>query len=176
MNKQQKEVVVSSLKQNFSQNEASFLVNVKGLTVSQSESLRRKLRDKGGRLQVVKVRLMKRAMNLVDDVQILEPYMKEQIGVVFASGGAPAIAKILCDFSKECESFKIVAGAMEASLLTAHEVRSLAVLPPRPVLLGQVVQAMQSPLTGLVFITNQMMAQVITIIEQVEKKKTEYNS
>ncbi len=171
MNKQQKEVVVSSLKQDFSQNEASFLVNVKGLTVEQSESLRKKLREKGGRLQVVKVRLMKRALHDVESVQVLEPYMREQIGVVFAPQGAPAVAKVLSDFSKNIESFKIVVAAMEASLLTAHEVKSLASLPSRAVLLGQVVQAAQSPLAGLVFMTNQMMAQLVTIIEQVEKKK-----
>jgi hypothetical protein len=41
------------------------------------------------------------------------------------------------------------------------------------VLLGQVIQAMQAPLVGLVFMTNQMMAQLVTIIEQVEKKKQE---
>lgn len=171
MNKQQKEVVVSSLKQDFSQNEASFLVNVKGLTVEQSESLRKKLREKGGRLQVVKVRLMKRALHDVESVQVLEPYMREQIGVVFAPQSAPAVAKVLSDFSKDIESFKIVVAAMEASLLTAHEVKSLASLPSRAVLLGQVVQAAQSPLAGLVFMTNQMMAQLVTIIEQVEKKK-----
>lgn len=171
MNKQQKEVVISSLKQNFSQNEASFLVNVKGLTVEQSESLRKKLREKGGRLQVVKVRLMKRALHDVESVQVLEPYMREQIGVVFAPQAAPAVAKVLSDFSKDNESFKIVVAAMEASLLTAHEVKSLASLPSRAVLLGQVVQAAQAPLTGLVFMTNQMMAQLVTIIEQVEKKK-----
>ncbi len=171
MNKQQKEVVVSSLKQNFSQSEASFLVNVKGLTVEQSESLRKKLRDKGGRLQVVKVRLMKRALVQIDDVRVLEPYMMDQIGVVFASQNVPAIAKVLCAFSKDNGLLKIVAGALESSLLQANEVVTLASLPPRPVLLGQVIHAAQAPLMGLVFITNQMIAQVVAIIEQVEKKK-----
>ena len=171
MNKQQKEEIVSSLSKNFSQSEASFLVNVKGLTVSQSESLRRKLRDKGGKLQIVKVRLMKRALVTAQQAQVLESFMKEQIGVVFVSREAQAVAKVLSHFSKENETFKIVAGAMESSLLGANEVMLLATLPARPVLLGRVVQAMQSPLTGLVFMTNQMMAQLITIIEQVEKKK-----
>jgi len=171
MNKQQKEVVVSSLKQNFSQSEGSFLVNVKGLTVEQSESLRRKLRDKGGRLQVVKVRLMKRALMQIETVQVLEPYMMDQIGVVFASQNAPAVAKVLCDFSKNNELLKIVAGALESSLLYAQDVKLLASLPPRPVLLGQVVQAIQAPMVGLVFMTNQMMVQLVTIVEQIEKKK-----
>lgn len=171
MNKQQKEEVVSSLSKNFSQSEASFLVNVKGLTVLQSESLRRKLRDKGGKLQIVKVRLMKRALIAAQEAQVLESFMKEQVGVVFVSRESQAVAKVLTHFSKEIESFKIVAGAMESSLLTEKEVRLLATLPARPALLGQVVQAMQSPLVGLVFMTNQMMAQLITIIEQVEKKK-----
>lgn len=175
MNKQQKEEVITSLSKNFSQSEASFLVNVKGLTVSQSESLRRKLRDKGGRLQIVKVRLMKRALVTVEQAQVLEAFMKEQIGVVFVDKEVQAIAKVLSHFSKEVQSFKIVAGAMESSLLTASDVTSLATLPARPVLLGMVVQAIQSPLTGLVFMTNQMMAQLVTIIEQVEKKKQSNN-
>ena len=59
MNRQEKEAVIASLKENFAQSSATFVVGIDGVTVNQFESVRKNLRQEGGKLQVAKVRLMK---------------------------------------------------------------------------------------------------------------------
>src|SRR5580698_3870453 len=101
MNRQEKEQVIKSLKNEFAESQASFLVGYKGLTVAQVQALRRKLRSQGGEFKVVKARLMKRAAEGVVGAQELEPYFKNQVALVFVNKEVAPIAKTLVDFSKE---------------------------------------------------------------------------
>ncbi len=171
MNRSQKEVVVASIKEQFSDSAASFLVGVKGLTVEELESLRGELRKEEGRLQVAKVRLMKRALQEVESVQSLEPYMGEQVGLVFAKKEVPAIAKVLCTFSKKMEALRVVVGTMDASLLDESAIKVMATLPSREVLLGHVAATLQAPYASLTSLLHQLIARLVYVLKQVEQKK-----
>lgn len=171
MNRSQKEVVVASIKEQFSDSAASFLVGVKGLTVEQLENLRSELRKEEGRLQVAKVRLMKRALQEVESVQNLEPYMGEQIGLVFAKKEVPAVAKILCNLSKKMEALRVVVGTMDANLLDESAIKVMATLPSREVLLAQVAATLQAPYANLTSLLHQLIARLVYVLKQVEQKK-----
>lgn len=171
MNRSQKEVVVASIKEQFSGSAASFLVGVKGLTVEQLENLRSELRKEEGRLQVAKVRLMKRALQEVESVQNLEPYMGEQIGLVFAKKEVPAVAKILCNLSKKMEALRVVVGTMDANLLDESAIKVMATLPSREVLLGQVAATLQAPYANLTSLLHQLIARLVYVLKAVEQKK-----
>ena len=99
MNRQEKQSVVESLKKDFSQNQASFVVGVKGMTVEELRSLRKGVAAHGGKIQVIKNTLMKVAVKDIQGLSDLSPYFKEQVALVFASNEAPAIAKALINFS-----------------------------------------------------------------------------
>src|SRR5436190_23697897 len=101
MNRQQKELVIKELHECFKNSSSSFLVGVKGLSVKQTQLLRSGLRQKGGQLKVAKVRLIKRAVDTASFGKDLTPFLKDQIGVVFADQEPSAVAKVLYDFSKE---------------------------------------------------------------------------
>lgn len=171
MNKSQKEVVVASIKKQFSDSAASFLVGVKGLTVEELESLRGELRKQEGRLQIAKVRLMKRALQEVESVQKLEPYMQEQIGLVFAKKEVPGVAKILCEFSKKMDALRVVVGSMDASLLDESTIKMMATLPSREVLLAQVARTLQAPYGNLTSLLYQLIARLTYVLKQIEQKK-----
>jgi len=172
MNRQDKSAVITSLKNNFKENSASFVVGVNGLTVVQIESLRDTLRQQGAKLNVAKVRLMKRALQDAGDVhQGLEPFLKEQIALVFVQQEAPAIAKILCGFAKENERFSVVAGYMDSMVLDTNAVKTIASLPSRQVLLAQLAATLNAPVTGLVCTLHQMVAQIAYVLKAIEEKK-----
>lgn len=173
MNRQQKEALVASLKESFSGSAASFIVGVNGLTVEQIESLRGQLRDQGGKLQVAKVRLMKRALEENKSVQGLEPFMKEQIALVFAQKEAPQIAKVLCTFSKENEALSVLAGCMDASVLDKDAVKKIASLPPREVLLAQLLATLNAPISGLAVSLHQVMAKLVYALKAIEQQKNQ---
>lgn len=171
MNRQQKEAVVASLQENLGQSAASFIVGVSGLTVEQLEGLRKNLRQEGGKLQVAKVRLMKRALQNADYAEELKPYLKEQIALVFAQNEAPAIAKVLCGFAKDHERFSVVAGCMDASVLDRDAVKMIASLPSREVLLAQVAATLNAPISGLACALHQIIARLVYVLKAIEGQK-----
>lgn len=152
MNRQQKELVVQLLREQFRQSPASFVVGYKGLTVAQMQELRRKVRASGGSLKVTKARLMKLAVD--SNTEMLKPYFKEQVGVVFASQEAPAVAKALYDFSKNNTALHLIAAQFESQLLNSQAIARIAMLPSREQLLAQLCATLQAPITGLARVIN----------------------
>ena len=171
MNREQKSEVVKSLRDGFLSSHGSFLVKYRGLTVSQIQVLRARLRQNGGQLKVAKARLMKRAAENLPFADELAPYFKDQIGVVFAIEKSPEVAKVLYESSKTHESLELIAGCMEQRAIDKSLITAIAILPPKEVLLGQVCAAMSAPLTGFVGILNMLTIRPLLVLNQIAKKK-----
>ncbi len=173
MNRQQKELIVLSLKKNFVGSQASFLVDFQGLTVSQMQILRRALGKKGGELKVAKARLIKRAV-AGDKTEVLVPFCKDQIGVVFAETEVSTVAKVLYDFSKKQEALRLVVGFLDTQLLNSQEIVRIASLPTKKVLLAQVCWAIKAPVTNLVMVLRMPIYKFLWLLKQlIEKKQKE---
>lgn len=171
MNRQQKEVLVELLHSDFAKSNAAFLVGFQGMSVAQMQTLRSKLRDKGGRFKVAKVRLVKRAIEGVKEAGLLIPFLKDQLGVVFASDEPTAIAKVLYDFSKANEQLTLVSGCFESSLLDKEAIARIALLPSREVLLAQVCGAIKAPASNVVAVLNMHLLRLVLVLKQVGEKK-----
>ena len=152
MNRQQKELVVESLKDNFAQKGSSFLVGYKGLSVAQMQKLRKNLRQEGASLQVAKWRLMKKAAFGLESNQALMPFFKNQIAVVFTAQDTGATARILSDFAKNNKELSLVACMMENTFLDSATVVRLASLPSREVLLARLCGALNAPIANFVYV------------------------
>ena len=163
MNRDNKELVVQKLKNDFASNEASFLVNYKGLTVAQVQALRKKLRTQGGDFKVVKARLMKLAVQGIAGIDELIPYFKDQVALVFVNKEVSPVAKTLVDFSKENKALTLVIGCNEKQLMQVNDIQLLANLPSREVLLAQLCGVLAAPMAQL--------ARVVNIISE-QKEKT----
>lgn len=151
MNRAEKQNVIESLQNDFSKSNAAFLVGVKGLSVTQIQALRKDLRPQGGKLKITKARLMKIAANNVKE-DILDPFFKDQIGVVFAGSEPSAIAKILYNFAKQNEALKIVAGSVEKQLFDKQLITRIAQLPSKEVLLAQLCGTLKAPIAKLAIV------------------------
>lgn len=149
MNKTQKEQSVASLHKEFADSQATFLIGYQGLTVQELESLRRTLRAQGGRFQVAKARLMKRAAEGTPGAEEMIPYCKQQVGLVFATKETPAVAKTLVNFAKDHNGLKIIVGCNEQKLVDAKTITFLASIPPREVLLAQLCGVLNGPVAAL---------------------------
>lgn len=171
MNRQQKELVVQLFRENFTKSPASFVVGYKGMTVSQMQDLRSQLRENGGALKITKARLMKLALGDLENVEILIPYLQEQIGVVFASDEPPAVAKILSDFSKKNKALSLVIGRLDGDLLDAQGIERIASLPSKAQLLAMLSGTLKAPMTRLVFALNMQIGQLLQVLKQVAEKK-----
>lgn len=146
MNRQEKEQLVQTLKQEFKSCEASFLVDYKGLTVAQLGDLRKKLRAQSSDMLVAKVTLVKRAVAQDANVNVLTPFLQNQVALVFVrKNESSAVAKTICDFTQN-STLNVVAGYYDSVLLDSKAVKQFAKLPPREVLLAQVAGVLKAPI------------------------------
>jgi large subunit ribosomal protein L10 len=171
MKRQQKAALVDSLRENITDSQAAFVVGFKGLTVNQIQALRTKLRSKGGSFKVAKARLMKRAIEGLGGADDLRPYLKNQIGLVFAKNNSPEVAKALDAFAKENEGLLIVVGLMDSRVLVAQDVRRIATLPSREVLLAQLCVTLQAPTTKLASTLSVLITKLPWTLQAVADKK-----
>jgi len=171
MNRQQKEDVVKQLQHDFSESQASFVVDYRGLSVEQMQKLRKELREKGGSLKVAKVRLMKRAVEQVDNAESLTPYLKDQLALVFSKEEPPAVAKVLYDFAQDNEQLQMVAGYLDSELLTKEAIVSIAKLPSKEVLYAKLCGTLKAPAVGLVNVLNQHVLQLVRILKHIGEQK-----
>ena len=121
-----------------------------GLTVEQSTELRRTLRGVGAEIVVVKNTIMQRALEgagLPLDPEIMGgPRM-----VTFIRNDIAPAATALTNFARQNENvFKIAGGLVGGRLADEAQIRFLATLPTRDVLLAQVVGGIQAPISGFV--------------------------
>lgn len=171
MNRQEKQKLVEALKQDFNASQATFVVQMQGLTVDQVQQLRRKVRAQGGSVNVIKNTLSKIATTEIEGLAGLHPYMKNQVAIVFANQDSAGVAKALCSYEKDHEKMKIVAGCLERRVIDPQMIKFLGSLPPREVILAQVCGTLKAPITAHVSVLSQLMTRLVYVIKQASEKQ-----
>jgi large subunit ribosomal protein L10 len=169
MVKQYKIDEVAKLSEKLSEKKNIILTNYSGIKVQELSDLRRKLRAKGCDYKVVKNNLFKRALKDSGSVA-MDEFLKGPIGVVFTGSDLSDAAKILKEFNKEQEKFSFSAGVMENVVYSGEQVKRIADLPGKDVLLSQVMSLVNGPGTKIAIGLNQIMASLARGINAVAEK------
>src|SRR5579875_1960965 len=148
MNRDEKAAVVEEIAEQFGTSEAVFAVDYRGISVAQAADLRARLRDADARFRVVKNSLSERAADQAG-LESIKPMLVGPTALTFVRGDAAAAAKALSDAAREMQLLDFKGGLLGGSVLSADDVRSIARLPSREVLYGQLVGTIAAPLTGL---------------------------
>ena len=147
-----------------------FITNFMGSSVSDLESVRKSLRPIQGTFFVVKNSMM----NVVLDQLKLED-VKSMIdgGVGISLSGEDVIAtsKILVNFSKTHEKFKIKGAVIDGKLVAVDKVKEMASLPTKDVLLAQVVGGIKAPITGFVSVLGGIIRKFVYVVDAVKVSK-----
>lgn len=169
--KQQKEVLLTELREMFQNSKVTIMAEYRGLKVSDMTKLRRRLRDKDSNLKVAKNTLMLKVAREMG-YENVEALAKGPIAIAY-SGDLVAPAKVLADFIKENKNTKlqIMGGLLEGKLIDAKGVRTLADLPPRDVLLAKVLGGMQTPMYGFATVLQGTLRNFVYVLEAVRKQK-----
>jgi large subunit ribosomal protein L10 len=171
MNRHNKLELIESLKDAMQNNQASFLVEYKGLDVATVMSLRQKLREQGASFKVAKVTLMRRAIDEVPGYEGLRGIVHDQVALVFSQAEPPVVAKLLQDFAKNNKALQIKGGCFESRVLTVEAVKELANLPSRDVLMAQICMGIQAPAAQLVNAIKGVMGQLVWTLDEIQKQK-----
>ncbi len=148
MNRDQKAAVIDEIAAQIGEADAIFAVDYRGITVSQVADLRTRLREADARFRVVKNSLSERAADKAG-AETLKPMLTGPTALALVRGDAALAAKALNDVARQLNLLDFKGGLLGGELLSADEVRSIARLPARDVLHGQLVGMIAAPLTGL---------------------------
>jgi len=123
---------------------AAVLTEYRGLPLAAIYALRRSLREAGGEYKIYKntlVRFAARDLGLEIDELLTGP-----TAIAFIDGDAAAVAKALRDYARTNPALVVKGGLLGTKALSADDVRALAELPSREVLLSQLAGAMAAPM------------------------------
>lgn len=168
--KTEKQKIVEELAEKLSRNTVAFFTDFRGISVSDSNILRRHLRKENAEYAVAKKTLFDRAF-AKNGIVFTTKKLEGEIGIALGFGDQVAPAKILVKFAKEHETFKILAALLAGRTLGASEVLALAKLPNREVLLAQVLGAMQGPIKGLAIVLQANIRNLTSVLNKIKEQK-----
>ncbi|MDD5772297.1 MAG: 50S ribosomal protein L10 [bacterium] len=143
----------------------------RGLNVENINILRTKIREVGGEYHVVKNTLTGIASKKLG-LSGLESYLKGPTAIAFGYKDETAIIKVLIDFSKKNENFKIKVGVLDgASVIDDVMLNKLSKLPSREVLLSQLVSCLKGPLFNLANVLQANLQNMVSVVNEIKLKK-----
>ncbi|MDH3297101.1 MAG: 50S ribosomal protein L10, partial [Gemmatimonadota bacterium] len=155
--------------------ETIYLADFTGLSVEALGELRGRLRESGAQFRVVKNTLTIRALEGLDLPDLTE-HLKGPTGLVLAGEDPAGPARIMRDFARENDDRPVVkVGIVDKRTVAADEIRTLADLPSRAVLLGTIAGGLTASVAGIVGSLNAVIRDIAFLVEEVAKRKDEQN-
>lgn len=167
----EKVAAVAELAQSLRESDGIVLTEYRGLTVKQLQELRRSLGE-GASYAVAKNTLTKIAAREAG-VELSEDLLTGPTAIAFIKGDVVEAAKGLRDFAKANTTLVIKGGFLDGKSLDADEVKKLADLESREVLLAKLAGAMKGSLQNAVSLFNAPLAQTARLVAALEAKKAE---
>ncbi|HBN15186.1 50S ribosomal protein L10 [Pseudohongiella sp. SYSU M77423] len=165
-----KKQIVSEVNEAANNALSAVLADYRGVTVSSLTSLRKKAREEGVYLRVVRNTLLKRAVDGTQYECIREVLTGPTI-LAFSMEDPGAAARVLKDFAKENEKFEVKALSVGGKLLGADQIDALAKLPTYDQAVSMLMSVMLAPVTKLVQTFNEVPTKVTRAVAAVRDQK-----
>jgi len=169
VNREDKQRVVEDLHAAWSEAAAGVVTHYRGLSVAEMGELRRRLHEANVSMQVVKNTLARRAAEGTD-FKAAEELFSGPIAIAY--GADPVgMAKAISDFAKEHEALEVKGGVLDGKRVEAQDIKALASLPSREVLLAKLLGSMQSPISGFVRTLAEVPASFVRTLAAIRDQK-----
>jgi large subunit ribosomal protein L10 len=161
---------VAAIRKKMEEVSTGVLFDYRGLTMAQMTALRRRSRESGVEFSVVKNNLLHRAVEGTS-FEPLQDHLEGPVSMAVTAGDPAAPAKLLNDFVKEASIGQITGGVLDGKFLDVDEIKALADLPPRDVLIGQVVGLMDSQVASLPRLLNALVTKLLYALQAIANQK-----
>jgi large subunit ribosomal protein L10 len=170
MTKQEKAAEIDAIRSALAGGHAAFVLAPKGLTVNQVSTLRRKIRASQGSYRVLKNRLALRAID-GSPYAPLAPHLKGESALAYGAADPAPLAKAIEEFSKDNQGLTVKAGIVDGRLVGAAQVKAIADLPPRPLLVARLLGVLRQPMVRLVTVLQGPARGLVRAMDEIARKK-----
>ena len=168
--KEQKAEQVEVLTEKLRKAKVALLTDYRGLTVTQLQELRGKLRTGDVEYRVVKNTLARRAAEAAG-VPSLQPELEGPVAIAFGYDDLSMPSKLINEFVRTTRlKLDVKGGLVEGRVFTSDQVKQLADLPSRESLIAQLMGTLQSPVGQLVGIMQTPLQQLLGVLEAYKTK------
>ena len=150
-----KQPIVDEISATIKDAQSVVVVDYRGLTVAQDTQLRKQLREANVSYKVYKNTLVSRAIKGTE-FESLNEVLEGPNAFAVSTEDATAPARILAEFAKKNPELEIRAGIVEGTYYDANAMKAIAAIPSRDVLISKLLGSLQSPITTLARVLNQI--------------------
>jgi large subunit ribosomal protein L10 len=162
--------IVADLSEKLNRSPFMLVADYQHMNVGQFSELRNRLAPAGAEVRVVKNSFLKRAMS-GSGLPDVGDQLSGQTAIVMGQNDVAPIAKILKAFAAEFKVAALKIGVVDKSILSTKDVETLAELPPREVLLAQLLGLLLSPMTQLARLLNEPGASLARLLNAKAEKE-----
>jgi len=168
-----KKMMAQEISSRFNEKPSVIVTSFKGLIAKDLDALRKDLRGVSGEYIVVKDSIVKHALAESPNKSVLE-LIEGEVGIALdANEDATYISKVLVKFSKDHKALEIRGGIMGGAIISKEDIKVLAALPSKEVLLGKLANVLNAPIQGLAASLNQIIAKLAYVLNALKDKKPE---
>jgi large subunit ribosomal protein L10 len=170
MKKEEKSATVAELAENFGRASIALISEYKGLNAGESDDMRRRIRAVSGEFRVAKNTLLRLAIKDTS-FAALDSQLGGSVGLILSYADPVELAKTVSSLKDLGEKFKVRGGVLDGKPLSPEEINELASLPPREVIMSQLLGLLQAPATQLVRLLNEPGTMVARLIDGIGRKR-----
>lgn len=165
-----KKATVQEIREKLESAQSLVLVDYKGLNVSEVTDLRKKCRDAGVEYKVYKNTMLRFALHEIG-IEGLDNYLEGTNAVAFGYEDPAAAARIVNNFAKDNNKLEIKVGLVDKDIFNIDQVKQLASLPTKEVLIAKVLGGFNAPLQGFANVLNGTIKGLVVALGQIAEKK-----
>jgi large subunit ribosomal protein L10 len=164
---------VQKLKEELSGSSSVIVAHYSGLSVSETDNLRKEMRDSGSKFKVTKNRLTKIALKDTPYESITDLFTGPT--AIAYSSDSIAPAKVSVNFEKKLENFKIIGGSFEGEKIDINKINFLASLPSLDQIRGKLLGLLNAPAQKIVSVVQAPGGQLARLLSARSEKLEESN-
>ena len=150
---------------------AMVFTDFKGLTVADLLELRSKIRSLQAEYKIVKNTLALKAIQRLFPEKNLEDFFTGPTAITYCYDDSLSVLKTLVDYMRDHENLKFKGGIIDGEIYSAEDIKEIAKLPPKEVILSQLVGSISAPVSSLVWGLNWTINKLVWTLDAIAKEK-----
>ncbi|PJA99188.1 MAG: 50S ribosomal protein L10 [Ignavibacteriales bacterium CG_4_9_14_3_um_filter_30_11] len=170
MNKNEKQELISEVKEILKNSNAVYLTDYSGIAVEEINGLRNDFRNKGVKYKVIKNTLFNRALSEVGKFEKLSEHLEGMTGYAFTTEDPVAPAKIIKKFYDDKKKLSLKACYIEDQYYNGDQLAILASLPTKSEVIASILSSINAPISGIVGVINAVTRDLVNVVDQISKR------